>query len=363
MQILRLVQGKILFDEFESSDLGSNWQVIPDDSTRYSLTERPGYLKAFHGDTNLLILTNEPDEYVVDIRNEYVPLNAQVSSGLSVYKSIDCQLEFLEYFDSSKDASVVYQYLRLEKDGTVYTGYGRNTDTAPWELIGSGEFESSGKVGLSIKGPSIAGSSDYNLDYFRMYKNHYVQILNVPVGYSVELYSSSNIRLYVSKVTDPYSGVKLKFTEVPPMDGYFCVYDNLGNLTLTSSIFEIVGGDVFYYGAAPLVTVNGIDMYTDQEYFLGYFKSNLIKFEVDLYNPYLSDFTNIMLQAVQYDTDPGYKCVNFSLTANGTYTPSVTIPKLGQGEHVTVYGQVTRDINSLVKNNADPFKFNLALAY
>ena len=163
MQILRLVQGKILFDEFDSLELGSNWQVIPDDSSRYSLAERPGFLKAFHGDTNLLLLTDEPDEYVIDIRNEYVPLNGQISAGLSVYKSIDNQLEVLEYYDENQDSSFVYQYLRLERSGSVYTAYGRNTETDAWILVGSGEFHSSGKVGITVKGPSVAGSSEYSV--------------------------------------------------------------------------------------------------------------------------------------------------------------------------------------------------------
>lgn len=363
MQILRLVQGKILFDEFDSIELGSNWQVIPDDSARYSLAERPGFLKAFHGETNLLILTNEPDEYVIDIKNEYVPLNGQISAGLTVYKSIDTQLEVLEYLDTTKDASYVYQYLRLERSGNVYTAYGRNNDTSNWELIGSGEFLSSGKVGLTIKGPSIAGSSEYNLDYFRMYKNHYVQLLNVPVGYTVELVNQSNAKLYASKVTDPYSGVKLKFNEVPPVTACFKIYDDLGILVQTSDYFEVVGGDVFYYGAAPLVSVNGVDMYTDQEYFLGYFNGNLIKFQVDLYNPYLSEFSNVTLGAVEYNGDPGYQCVSFCLTETGDYTPEITIPKIPSSEHVVVYAKVTRDVNKLIKNNADPFMFNLALAY
>lgn len=362
MQILRLVQGKILFDEFDSLELGSNWQVIPDDSSRYSLSERPGFLKAFHGDTNLLILTNEPDEYVIDIRNEYIPLNTQISAGLTVYKSMDTQLEVLEYLDSTKDESFVYQYLRLERSGQVYTAYGKNTDSDPWELVGAGEFLSSGKVGLTIKGPSVAGSSEFNLDYFRMYKNHFIQLLNVPVGYTVELLNENGVKLYVSKVTDPSSGVKLKFNEIPPINASFKVYDNFGNEMYSSELFEVVGGDVFYYGAAPIVTMDGEDMYLDEEHFLGYFHSTLIKFQVNLFNPFLSDFTDIMMEAVQYDTDSSYQCVKFSLTETGDYSSNLTLT-IPHGESVTVYGQITRDVNVLIKDNADPFKFNLGLQY
>ena len=72
MEIIRIIKGMLYDDEFENTTLDKKWLLIPNDSTRYSLVERSGFLKLFHGNPNLMLLLEEPDsEYVFDLRNEY----------------------------------------------------------------------------------------------------------------------------------------------------------------------------------------------------------------------------------------------------------------------------------------------------
>jgi hypothetical protein len=363
MNIVRLTQGKLFFDEFSQESLNSNWTTIPNDALRYSLIERPGYLKMFHDSPDLLVLLDEPDHYIIDIRNEYVPYSDQVQAGLVVFKTLQEKLEILEYYDELKDSSIVYQYLRLEKYGSVYTAYGKNNEEASWELVGSGEFRSAGKVGFIVKGPAVQGSSDYNVDYFRMYLSHEIQLLNIPVGYTVQILTGHDLSIGAQKVTNPYSGVKFNHDFIPPYTAYFKIFNADGDLIHTSANFDICGGDVYYYGAVPLVKVDSQDLYQDSEYFLGYFTDNEISFVINFTNPYLNDFVNIGLYSAQYDDDPGYQCVWFSNTIDGEYTQTLSIPSIPSGETISVFAKVVRNPEVLIKTELTPFKFNLALTY
>lgn len=363
MNVVRIVKGELFFDEFDSIDLDAKWLMVPNDASRYSLVERPGYLKIFHGNPNIITLINEPaDNYILDMRNEYVPSSATIQAGLIAFKTYDESLELLEYYDETKDASFVYEYLRLERSGNVYTAYGRNSSGGGWELIGSGEFKSSGKVGMVVKGDHFIGAPDLNVDFVRVYRNHDIQVINVPVDYTVSLCETNLTVISAKKVTNPYSGVRFIFTDIPPKTMKFRIYDEGGTLVSESVDLDMVGGDVYYYGATPLVTVNGIDAYTDGETFLGYFTEDVIDFTITLTNPYPENIHDVVLNAVQYGEDIGYQFVSFSDVVGGTYSPSYTVSTILENSSVTVQGRITRDY-TIIPSSIEPFKFNLAISF
>ena len=96
MKIKKVVNGTILFDDFNTDILGEHWQCVPQDTLRVSLLSYPGYLALDHGDPDLLLLTNEPDEYVFELRNNYTPVNYENSAGIIVYRTNDESMLILE---------------------------------------------------------------------------------------------------------------------------------------------------------------------------------------------------------------------------------------------------------------------------
>lgn len=362
MEIIRIINGMLYNDEFDSTTLNKKWLLIPNDSTRYSLVERSGFLKLFHGNPNLMLLLEEPDsEYVFDLRNEYVPNNELIQAGIIVFKSQDNSLELLEYYDQEQSTLVVYEFLRIERSNGIYTAYGKNTSSDSWELIGSGEFESAGKVGIVLIGDRFDGAPDLNLDYVRVYKNHTVQVINVPKNYTVSLCNEDDTTIGAKLVDNPYSGVEFSVNDIPPFRRKFKVYDETNKLVCETVTFDMVGGDVYYYGAMPAVKVNGEDVYSDGECFLGYFTSNIIDFDIEIINPYSNPITNLLLSAVKLEDNVGYQFVTFS-SDNINFSEVLEVPAVSANSSIHLYGRISRDM-TVVPSSIDPFKFNLGLSY
>lgn len=362
MNIKRLVTGALFFDNFDTTTLDEHWDVLPNDSLRYSLVERPGYLKMYHGEQDLYILTEEPENYVLDMRNEYVPLNVLVQSGLVVFRELGSNLEILEFYDENKPSSSIYEYIRLIKQGRTYTIYGRQTSSDDWELIDVTIFDSSGRVGLLCKGPQVSGASIFSVDYVKIYSRQEVKVLNVPQGYRVEIRLEENHAVIASrKVYSPYSGVDITLTDVPTIRAYFTILDENGLLKTTSSVFDMCGGDVYYYGTNLDVYVNGLDMRPDNEYFLGYYQDSSIDFTVSIHNPHAEDFNNIVLSAIQHANDTiGYTLVRFSTDDGVTWETTASIAKVSSGQMITFRGRILRD-ETIQVSDIIPFKFNLAI--
>lgn len=363
MNIIKIVSGILFFDEFDDQNLKLDWLLIPNDSLRYSLVEKPGYLKLYHNTPDLLLLIEETStSYVLDVKNEYVPSDGTVQGGLIVFKATNDNLELLEYYSDTQDESIVYEFLRLEKSNSVYTGYGKNHIMDDWELIGSTEFTGSGKVGITLKGYNIASSPSMDLDFFRMYKDHTIQIVNVPLNYTVSLRNEEGTSIQALKVKNTYNGVTFILDSIPPITSTFQIFDENNVLIKTSDVFDIVGGDVFYYGAYPILSMNGINLLSEEECFLGYFTSSIINFVITVSNPYSEDLTNLVISPVQYELDDGYKMVTFSKESTGPFESSILIDCLKTEETISIYGIINRDLN-LIPLSSSPFKFNLGVTF
>lgn len=361
MNTIRLVKGELFFDEFNNENLDERWTMIPFLPSRFSLTTNPGFLQVTHGSEDVMFLIDEPDTYVLDMKNEYVPQNELVQAGLIVFKELGNSLEVLEYYDETKSELSIYEYLRITKSGNVYTIYGRQTNLDAWELVASLEFLSAGKIGLICKGPLTAGTTPFNVDYVRMYKSNEVQIINVPVGFRVDLCLANNSVVYSRRVLNPLNGAILTLDDIPNVSAHFKIYNELNELIHQSQNFEMCGGDIYYYGSTLRVFVNGEDMKYDEEYFLGYYQSSKIDFNVTLQNIFEVDFNNVLIEAIPYMNDNvGYSLVKFCETIDGTYETALTISQVPALGSKTIYGRITRDIN-IEPSDVTPFKFNLRL--
>ena len=360
MFTVRLATGKILSEHFLYPQLDEVWSVHGD-ASQYNLTEKTGVLKLFHGPRDISILTEEPeDSYVIDIQNTYTPTQDGDVGGILVYKDKEEFLEFLEYFDSEKNSSFIYKFMRIVRLGKLYSAYGRNVDTSEWEFIGSVSLNGQGVVGVTLKGDNLPDYTEFHVNEIQIYKSQTIQFININPGQKVRMYNEDG-RLLSSQICKPgYSGVVLNFTEKPPYNVYFELCSEDGKVIHTTDIFSAYGGDVYYYGAKLQVFVNDERLNNDEPYFLGHYEDNVIYFDIKLVNPYDVTFSNLSLKAMQYKTSNGYQNVSFSLTGD-TYEKSIEIPDMGPQDEVFVKAKIERDV-SLEGVSYEPFKFFLKIS-
>jgi len=360
MNVIRLASGKIFFDEFNDAILNTEWQVIPNDSSRYSLVESPGFIKMFHGIPDIMLLHDEPSSYVLDVKNDYVPNSDLIYAGIIVYKTTDQNLEILEYYDVNKQSAFIYNYLRVIKNNNIYVVYGKNLVDTPWEFIGSVKFDSSAKIGLYVKGPQSGSSPDFIVDYFRLYKSQKVQVLNVAQGYKVDLIYEGGVLASSTIVDTPLNGASFIIDDLMPIRAYFKIYDELLNIVTQSPVYEICGGDIFFHGLTLDVTVNGTSLKLDTEQFLGYYTQSEISFTAVVHNQYDFSFASVTITASQYLDDLSYLRVTFASTIDGEYSTVLNMGDIGISESKTVYGKITRDVDA-IPLDIEPFKFNIKL--
>lgn len=359
--ITRISSGKIFVDEFESSQLNDKWTVLPNDPLRYNLTEVPGHLVIYHGDTDIMFLVDEPENYVLDVKNDYIPSNSVNQAGVIIYKSAEDNIEVLEYFDVEQNEKYVYKYIRVVKYNNVYTIYGKNSEQEPWEVFGSIEFEGAGKVGLIVKGPLEGSSSQFLVDYFRLYRSNEIHVVNVPQGYKIVIKNAQEQVIGAKTVQSPYNGVSIKVDALFPVLGYIEVYNENNELVTRSTQFDLCGGDVFYYGAVLQVLVDGHDLFLDGEYFMGYYINNEINFQIEIRNPFDNNFDNVTISAQQYGNNRGWEFVNFSMTQDGPFVPVLNIGTVPAHSSVFLYGKIIRDPDVLGLE-IDPFRFYLKVS-
>jgi len=358
--LIRIFKGEIFSDEFNTGVLSDEWTLIPNDSLRYSVTELPDYLKMFHGTPDFMMLINEPEQYVMDVKNNYVPLTEAVQAGIVVFRELDRSLEILEYYDVTKDESFVYEYIRLVKQGQIYTVYAKNTISSSWELLACVNYEGSGKVGLIVKGPAVAGASEFEVDFVRIYKSQEFRIVNIPINYKVEVYRKDGSLLGGRRVTDVYNGVSFSFDDIPPVSLQVKVYNENDVLVYQTSSLQVFGGDVYLYGPSIEVKINGQTLYQDTDYMLGHFKEGVVDFELEITNPYSILFPNVGVSAMKYGNNEGYRYVKFLDESDGEYKETVYIGDVALGETKIVKGRIFRntDMPDLEYN---PYKFNIRI--
>jgi hypothetical protein len=359
--LIRISKGEIFFDEFNSGVLDNKWTLIPNDSLRYSVDELPNYLKMFHGTPDFMLLLDEPDtKYVMDIKNNYIPLSGAVQAGIIVFRELNNSLEILEYYDVSKDESFVYEYMRLSRNGQIYTVYAKNVITDPWEMLASVQYEGAGKIGLIVKGPNVSGASEFEVDYVRIYKSQDFQIVNLPLNYKVEVYRQDGSIVDARRVTDEYNGVSFSFDDIPPVNYRIKIFNSNDILIHEAGSVEVCGGDVYLYGPSLQINIDGENLYQDKDFMLGYFKTGIVDFELTVTNPYPVLFTNVGISAMQYGTNQGYKYVKFLDEVDGEYKDLVVLGDMNENDSKVVTARIFRS-GEMLDLEYNPYKFNIRL--
>jgi hypothetical protein len=241
--------GDIFFDDFDGPTLDERWVVTPSLASRYSLSERPGYLRVKHAESSTYILTDIPatNEMLFEIKNDYKPVVSNDIGGIVVYKTSTDRVELIEYYDPILDATRNYLYVRMYKSGDVFDGYG-SQDGILWELIGSARIEDAVKIGIVLNGVPNVLSVPLDVEYAAMYSDRFIYVENLEEGMITKLFDKDNNLIEEQTVQPGFSVVKFDmFSRLLPFEGYIELYSPSNVLLYKTPCERLYPGDEFQY--------------------------------------------------------------------------------------------------------------------
>lgn len=343
----RISNGLVFRDQFETIELNSMWQVSPSDNTRYSLTEKPGYLRLKHGDPDLFILMNSPRfDFVMEVDTKYVPVRASDQGGIVAFRDKDTRLELLEYFDPATGTTIAYDRIRIIRRSDLIEGYGSNNNGKTWDLIGV-SYLSAPKIGVVLHGIQEAQSSNLDISEIRMYRDTTVQIGNLIPGQLVKLVDDKGVTIGAETCDVNSDHVKINGVNFTfPLKGKIQIYDT-SSLLLdeTTLLTDIWGGDVFWYGVKLDLEVDGILMRQDREYQLGNMEAGLIERIMYVVNNNDIPLYNVRASVLALSEYYGWEWTDIASDLYGqpgTYQDSILLGTIQPGERVPVWCKITR---------------------
>jgi hypothetical protein len=149
-------------DDFSATTLGAGWNWVREDATRWSLTERPGYMRIISqiGDIwtgqnnarNLLLRPAPAGDFVITTKLDFTPADNYRQAMLLVYADDDNYVALKRIFvngdlisftrevngsfqEHNISGNLTTVYLRIVKMGTTYDGY-YSADGQTWILAG-----------------------------------------------------------------------------------------------------------------------------------------------------------------------------------------------------------------------------------
>ena len=347
--INKLSSGRIYSDEFTSVDVNPIWQVSPTDPSRYSLTDREGYLRLKHGDAPLYLLMDMPNkDFVFEIKNDYLPTQVGDSAGIVVYRDASSRIELLEYFDS-RTRTVAYTHMRVQRKGEVYTGYGSEDDGRTWKIIGSGTAQGMTKIGLVINGLQATGVKDFDVDYVKVFEDNKFIVGNLSPGMKVELLDENNNLLDSRVCPTEQDHIYIETVTLPSeLKGRIRISEG-GEIIETSDLMTIWGGDVFWYGLIVEVLRNGDLLPKDTETPLGHMINGLIEAIVSVRNPGSDPLPNVKVSRSKYFDHRGHEWVKLAEDIGGfpgDYKDEVFIGTIFPGEEYKIWIKITKEYTS-----------------
>lgn len=322
------------------------WQISPSDDKRFSLTERPGYLRLRHGDPDLFCLMTSPRfDFVFEIDTDYDPIRASDTGGIVAYRDKDTRIELLEYYDPQTGTARGYNRLRLVRQSDLFSGYGSDDNGRSWELIGT-SYLSAPKVGIVLHGIQESQSDTLDIDAMRMYRSTSIQVGNLREGIVAKLLTPTGtvvkqatcekdkdfINLDVSNLNFPYSGKVL-------------ITDNTGFvLGETPVLPDIWGGDVYYYGIHLDLEIDGVNMREDREYQLGNMEEGLIEKMAYIVNNHDIPVPAVTASIAAFSAYYGWEWADIAqdlFGTPGTYQDSLFVGTIGPGERVPFWLKIT----------------------
>lgn len=363
--------GFIKEEHFNDTTLSTDWEVIPNDYSRISLTDVVGSLRLKHGTTTLyafLSFLTDTDQFIMDIKNNYNPLTEGDVGGVVVYAGEDDALFLEELFDPIKGTIDSYPWIRLERDYNNYYAYW-SIDGISWNLIGTHDFDRlAPKIGLFLDG----STGEYmDIDYLRITTGRYVTVENLTGGVIVKLIDSTGTEVDRKVCRTGSSKVSFDLKDKPiPFNGRFEISVDEGTtwFSSTSELHSMWGGDVYSFEITPIIyfynedTSLWVQLDSSIEEFLGYLSPDNINYreiKMKAVNQMQGKFSNVTITLSQYNgTDQYLRLVSLANDAGGvagTYNSSITISEIVAGGEVQFWLKCNRE--------SDPTKFTTELFF
>lgn len=318
MGVVRLVENGFIFkDEFNVPTLADEWELLPNDPSRYTIDG--GALQLEHGDTPLYLFLEQlstTEQFVMDVKNNYNPVVDGDVGGLIVYADNDNVIELEEYFDVVEGTTNSYPWLRLIRNYQSYSAYW-SEDGVLWNFIGSWEFDrTTPKIGFYLRG-NPEGAVPMIVEEVRVFRRNKVTVDNLEAGVKVELHDEVGTVIDTKICRAEQSTVSFDMAGLPfPFKGNFAVTINDGNKFQIARAMDIHGGDLYKFEVmldVYYVEFNEqgepyeLELYPNMERFLGYLKagsSSIQNIKMIARNPFTSGtFYDVLYELVAHETE------------------------------------------------------------
>lgn len=359
----RISSGFVLEDTFDSEVLHERWQVSPSNHSRYSLTERKGYLRLKHGDPDIFILMSAPRfDFVMEVDTKYVPIHPSDQGGIVAFRDNLNYLELLEYYDPVTGTTYAYDRLRMIRRSDLFEGYGSNDNGKTWDLIGTGYLDAP-KIGFVLHGLQEANSASLDIDGIRIYRDTYIHVGNLNPGQNVKLVTPTGDLVGEAICQPDYDHAKINVQNINfPFSGKIQLYDKSGFLLDETEVLnDIWGGDVFWYGIKLDLEMDGILLRQDREYQLGNMQNGFIERRAYVINNNDIPVYNVKASIAALSEYYGWEWADLAkdlFDFPGEYKDKIELGTILPGEKIPIWIKVTRRPNQQIASLHD-YKFRI----
>lgn len=362
----RISSGHILTDNFDSSILNTSiWQASPTDSSRYSLTERSGYLRLKHGDPDLFVLMTTPRyDFVMEVTTDYDPVRPSDQGGIVAYYDNNTYIEMLEYFDSVTGVTKTYNRLRMTRRGDLFEGYGSNNNGSSWELIGAAYLDAP-KIGFVLHGINESSSDTLDIQAMKMYRDTKIHVGNMNPGQVAKLFTPSGALIGEATCATDSDHVKIDGQNLTwPIMGEIRLYDSSGfALDTTGVVDNMWGGDVFWYGIQLDLELDGMIVKQDRETQLGNMQAGTIERLAYIVNNNDIPINNVHASIASLGSYTGWEWADLAEDNLGepmSYKDVLSLGTIRPGQRIPVWLKITRRASQQIASLHD-YKFMILL--
>lgn len=378
--VQKVSSGLVYYDNFQGGFLNPLWNIVPTTTvtsgTRYSLTDIPGALRLKCDDLptyGFLQSLSDNTDFVLDIRNNYQPINQGDQAGLLVYSSESDSISVDQYYDG--ETATQYPYLRLIRTFNDYEAYA-SLDGTIWQALGRQTYWNSSpqigvylQAGLSQSTPATPiDSQPMDLYEVKVYNGTKVTVTNLVAGMVVELVDTNGNRLAWGNCLTGKSYAEIDVSSLPmPFLAGVNIYGSDGS-KMTSNLSSPItfwGGDTYKFSISPDVywleensSVDKLD--EDTETFLGYINGGSSTYsyrKLMVQNNTTGTFSNLNLALQEYNNTNDYLTMASIALDDGTgnpetFTDTLSVPTLESGQSFVLWVKIMRDNSGIPKDQA-----------
>lgn len=361
--INRISSGFIFQDTFDATLLHERWQVSPSNNARYSLTEKPGFLRLKHGDPDLFILMNAPrTDFVIEVDTNYDPVELSDKGGIVAFRDNKTAVSMLEYYDDKMGTAYGFNNLRMVRHADLFEGYGSNNNGKTWEFVGASALDAP-KIGVTLQGIQESGSDTLDISEIRMYRDTSVHVGNLNPGQTVKLVDSANAIVGSATCEPDHDYVKVNVQNIKfPLTAKVQLYDKTNFLLDETALHtDIWGGDVFWYGVTLDFELDGLLLRQDREYQLGNMENGSIERRGAIINNNDIPIHNVRASVAALSEYRGWEWVDIASDVfglPGVYADSIELGTIHPGESIPIWIKIVRQPNQQIASLHD-YKFRI----